>query len=110
MAPLGSCSQYRWSLLTILGISPRPRTSRYHCNAASLFLTLYVMWLIFLSRMWSGSIRSPQTCACCDRIALSYQNHVLWDILETTCERGGDCHVLSDHYTPQEGGPCMDRR
>src|SRR6266496_5695424 len=23
---------------------------------------------------------------------------------------GGDCHVLSDHYTPQEGGPFMDRR
>jgi len=59
MAPLGSWSQYRWSPLTILGISPRPRTSWYHCSAASLFLTLYVMWLIFLSRMWSGSIRSP---------------------------------------------------
>src|SRR5438477_13168856 len=58
IATLGSWSQYRWSLLTILGICPSPRISWYHCSAASLFLTLYVMWLMFLSRMWSGSIRS----------------------------------------------------
>src|SRR5215470_193993 len=68
------------------------------------------MWLIFLSRMWSGSIRSPQTCAQYDRITLSYQNHVLEDILEMQCERGGDHHIGSDPPYPAGRRPFMDRR
>jgi hypothetical protein len=40
-----------------------------------------VMWLMFLSRMWSGSIRSPQWCESYYKAALSYQDKALWEIL-----------------------------